>query len=94
MLAWNTSKGRHLGERCSNSRLWQLHAAVAWLLARAPSAACSVEGETDSGWFGVPPSCSLGEQSEYRLAIGADPGLTTSLAEKTRVLLQKSLPFF
>ena len=70
-------KGRHLGEHCSNVRLWRLHAAVAWSLARTPSAACSVAGEADSVWFGVPTNFALGEQNEYRLAIGADRGLTT-----------------
>ena len=32
----------------------------------------------DSVWFGVLSSCALGEQTEYRLAIGADRGLNTS----------------
>ncbi len=84
MLAWSTSKGRHLGERCNNFQLWRLHAAVVWSVARTPSEACSVAGETYSVWFGVPSSCALGDQIEYRLAIWADRGLTTSRLRRHR----------
>ena len=64
MFASSTSKGRHLGEHCSNFLLWRLHAAVEWSLVRTPSAACSVAGETHSVCFGVPSSCALAEHND------------------------------
>ena len=36
---------------------------------------------TDSVWCGVPSYFAIGEQSEYRLAIGADRALTTCSLE-------------
>ena len=91
MLIWSTSKDRHLGERHSNFRLWRVHAAVAWSLARMPSAACSVARERESGWCDVPSYGALGEQGEYRLAIGGRSWFDHVPAEKTRVLAPRSM---